>query len=181
MKSVDIIQGIQGIKQRPGKKKEGLSFSRTIIIGADHAGVPLKKYLLPLLIKEGYTVQDKGSFDKNKPDDYPDIAVKVAKEVAKEVLKKKDIRGILICGTGTGMVMAANKVPGIRAAMCYDRYSAVMARHDNDANVLTLRSRQFSKMLAWNITKAWLTTPFSGTPRHKRRIKKLQRLDSRKK
>ena len=156
----------------PQKKGSGI---RTIIIGADHAGIPLKRYLAPRLIKEGYSVEDAGIFDEKKPDDYPDIAVKVARAVS----RRKGMKGILICGTGTGMVMAANKIPGIRAAMCYDLYSAVMARHDNDANILTLRSRKFPPSKAWKITKVWLSTPFSGIQRHQRRINALKRLDSR--
>ena len=144
-----------------------------IIIGADHAGVALKSYLVSRLAKKGYVVKDVGSYDKHAEDDYPDVAVKVARHVATAPRS----RGILICGTGTGMVIAANKIPGIRAALCYDAYSARMAREHNDANVLTLRGRNFSKSRAWKITKIWLAIPFSSKARHLRRIKKIARLD----
>ena len=144
-----------------------------IFIGADHAGTEMKDYIIPRLTKAGFPIEDVGCLRSTIADDYPDIAVKVARHVSKHPNSK----GILICGTGTGMVIAANKVKGIRAALCYDRYSAQMARADNDANILTLRGRNVSKNLTWGITKVWLSTPFSGQERHLRRIKKISKLE----
>ena len=106
-----------------------------------------------------------------KDDDYPDYAFKVAKAVAKH----KGSKGILVCGTGIGMGIAANKVRGIRAAMAYDLYSAKMSRLHNDSNILELRGRKFPYKKNEQIVMAWLKTPFSGGARHKRRIAKLNR------
>ena len=119
-------------------------------------------------------IEDVGSFSDKKPDDYPDFAKIVAKDVVKD--KTGKVKGILICGSGTGMAMAANKVKGVRAAMVYDNYSAKMARHDNDANIACLRGRGFSKEKSLSITKVFLKTKFSKIPRHKRRIAKLNRI-----
>lgn len=156
----------------PKQKKTPLK-KICILLGADHAGVELKQYIYSRLTREGYTVTDQGSFRKNTSDDYPDVAIKVSRTVAKD----SSTRGILICGTGTGMVIAANKIPGIRAAMCYDEYSARMARFDNNTNILTLRGRNFSKEKAWKITKVWLETPFSGKARHTRRLAKISSIE----
>lgn len=143
-----------------------------ILIGSDHAGFILKEKLKDYLQKNKFKFVDFGAFD-DKPCDYPDIAIKVAKEVAKSKYRK----GVLICGTGTGMVIAANKVKGVRAAMCYDLYSAKMAREHNDANVLCLRGRRFSEKKAIGIFKVWINTRFSNKQRHKRRIGKISRFE----
>ena len=143
----------------------------TIIIGSDHGGYQTKQAVMKALAKEGYTIVDIGGYSPKKPDDYPDYA----KEVAKTVAKGKNTMGVLVCGTGTGMVMAANKVKGARAAMIYDAYSARMARHDNDANIAALRGRKFLQKKAIRITKMFLRTEFSKIPRHKRRIKKIEK------
>lgn len=143
-----------------------------ILIGSDHAGFRLKEKIKIYLKKNKFKFVDFGVFD-TKRFDYPDIAVKVASEVAKSNKRK----GILICGTGTGMVIAANKVKGIRAAMCHDNYSAKMARQHNDANILCLRSRRFSSKKAISIFRVWISTKFSNKSRHKRRIKKISRIE----
>lgn len=143
-----------------------------ILIGSDHAGFRLKEKVKKYLQKNKFKFVDFGVFDQ-RPFDYPDIAVKVAREVAKSNKRK----GVLICGTGTGMVIAANKVNGIRAAMCYDTYSAKMAREHNDANILCLRGRRFWDKKAINIFKVWINTKFSNKKRHKRRIKKISRIE----
>ncbi|MAG77629.1 MAG: ribose-5-phosphate isomerase [Colwelliaceae bacterium] len=148
-----------------------------IYLGADHAGVELKEKIKRMLGKWDVKYEDFGSFDKNKKDDYPDFAFKVAKKVAKS--KGKD-KGILVCGTGTGMVVAANKIKGIRAAVGYDSYSAIKGREDNDINILCLRSRKFSGMKNMRIIKAWLTTEFSKDLRHKRRIEKIKKQEEKK-
>ena len=142
-----------------------------IIIGSDHAGYPLKEDLKKFLEKKKIPYEDAGVFNK-KPSDYPDIAFKVAKEVASGKGK-----GILICGTGTGMVIAANKVKGIRAALAYDNYSAKKAKEDNNTNILCLRGRFFSHDTAKKVVSTWMKTKFSGETRHKRRINKISRFE----
>jgi len=144
-----------------------------IIIAADHAGLAMKRYLVPRLVKRGYVVEDIGAAKKDPADDYPDYAAKVARHVAKD----ESAMGVIICGTGAGMAIAANKVRGVRAALCTDEYSARMARSHNDANVIALRGKEFSKAKAWKVTQIFLDTPFSGEPRHVRRIKKIAKLE----
>ncbi len=143
---------------------------KMIFIGADHAGYKTKEYIKRFLDKQGMDYKDVGTDSEKKPDDYPDYAKKVARAVAKDPKKN---RGILICGTGTGMVMAANKVKDIRAALIYDRYTAVKSREDNDANIAALRGRGFGKEKAKQLVKVWLDTDFSKKQKHKRRIKKI--------
>ena len=145
---------------------------KTIIIGSDHAGYKTKEYLKSKLAGKDVIIEDVGGFDPKKSDDFPDFAHKVSHIVSKN---KKTV-GILICGTGTGMVMAANKHKGIRGALIYDNYTAKMARHDNDANVACLRGRGFSKEKALSLVKLFLKTPFSKIKRHERRIKKVSRI-----
>jgi len=139
-----------------------------IIIASDHAGFKLKEKIKKYLEIKNIDYRDLGT-DSLESVDYPDYALKVAEHVAKE----KSRRGILVCGTGTGMTIAANKVKRIRAVAAYDVYSAKMSRVDNDANVLGLRGRFFPYEKVKKILNVWLTTPFSDRPRHKRRIKKI--------
>lgn len=110
-----------------------------IYIGADHAGYLTKEHIKKFLDKKKMQYIDVGTGKPKKSDDYPDYAKAVARQVA------RGNQGILICGTGTGMVMAANKVRGVRAALVYDKYTAVKSREDNDANIIALRGRGFSK------------------------------------
>jgi ribose 5-phosphate isomerase B len=140
-----------------------------IIIASDHAGLRLKEKVKKYLTRKKIEYEDLGT-ESLTPVDYPDYALRVAEEVA----KNKKARGILICGTGTGMTIAANKVKGIRAVAAYDAYSAKMSRMDNDTNVLGLRGRFFPFERIKKIIKVWLDTPFSGEKRHKRRIKKIE-------
>lgn len=142
-----------------------------IIIGSDHAGFKLKERLKKHLDGEKISYEDVGTHSL-KSSDYPDYAVKVARKVVKD----KRNGGILICGTGTGMVIAANKIKGIRAVAAYDDYSARMSRHDNDANVLGLRGRLFPYKKIEKIVSIWLKTPFSAEKRHKRRLEKINRI-----
>lgn len=139
-----------------------------VIIASDHAGFRLKEKIKKYLKRKKIEFEDFGT-DSLQSVDYPDYAIKVAKAVA----RNKDHRGLLICGTGTGMTIAANKVKGIRAVAAYDAYSAKMSRIDNDANVLGLRGRFFPFEKIKRIISVWLDTPFSGEKRHKRRIKKI--------
>ncbi len=143
-----------------------------LYLGADHAGFAVKEKVKRLLDKKKVTYEDLGAYKLNPKDDYPDFALKVAKKVAKE----KDSKGILICGTGIGMGIAANKVKGIRAAMAYDTYSAKMSRLHNDSNILELRSWNFPFNKNEKIVITWLKTPFEGR-RHKRRLAKISRFE----
>lgn len=137
-----------------------------IAIGCDHNGLSLKEALLKDVL-HGHTVRDFGVFSTDSVD-YPDIAFAVARAVASGEYE----RGILICGTGIGMAIAANKVQGIRAAACSDVYSAKMSRRDNDANILCFGGRVIGLGLASEIVTAWLNEPFAGG-RHQRRIDKI--------
>lgn len=135
-----------------------------IAIGSDHAGFELKEKMKLKLEDLGYETYDIGTFDKN-PVDYPLIAYDVAKEVAAGNYDK----GIIICGSGIGVAIAANKIPGVRAATCNDLYSAKMSRKHNDANILTMGGRVVGEDLAYEIAKTWLETEFEGG-RHQRRV-----------
>jgi len=139
-----------------------------VILASDHAGLRLKEKVKKYLARKKIEYEDLGT-KSFKSVDYPDYALKVAEKVA----KNKNTRGILVCGTGTGMTIAANKVKGIRAVAAYDAYSAKMSRMDNDTNVLGLRGRFFPFEKIKKIITVWLDTPFSGEKRHKRRIKKI--------
>ena len=129
----------------------------TIAIGADEAALDLKNLIKAHLEKQGVTVTDFGVYDE-KAVPYPDIAVLVATAVA----ENKHERGLLFCGTGLGMAITANKVPGIRAATCHDTYSAERARKSNDAQILTMGSRVIGPELAKNVIDAWLVSEFQG-------------------
>ncbi|MBI2671225.1 ribose 5-phosphate isomerase B [Candidatus Woesearchaeota archaeon] len=137
-----------------------------IYIAADHAGFKLKEYIKRYLKNKKIKFYDLGTFTDKKRVDYPDYAVKASKKVA----RNKNSKGILICGTGTGMVMAANKINGIRAALAYDKYSAIMARHDNNANVLCLRGRKVNFSIQKKVVNYWLNSRFSNLARHILRI-----------
>ncbi len=137
-----------------------------IAVGADHNGFALKQWLLAGPLHD-YKLRDFGVFSA-EPADYPDIAFLVAQAVAAGEYD----RGILICGTGIGMAIAANKVKNIRAAACSDIYSAKMSRRDNDANILCFGGRVVGPELAAEIVTAWLHEPFAGG-RHQRRIDKI--------
>jgi ribose 5-phosphate isomerase B len=140
---------------------------RTIAIGADHGGFRLKEALKPLIEGMGLQVRDVGVFEE-KAADYPDIALKVAELVAGGTAA----RGIIIDGAGIGSSIAANKVPGIRAALCYDKASARNSREHNDSNVLTLGARLLTESQAEDVLRTWLGTAFGGG-RHQARVQKI--------
>jgi len=142
-----------------------------IAIASDHAGFELKEKLKKYLEELGHEHEDFGT-DSNESVDYPDYALKVAECVA----KKECERGILICGSGMGMCMSANKVPGIRCAACYDVEMARLSREHNDANVLSMAARLTDEKTAKNIVQVWLTTEFSGG-RHLRRVNKIKSIE----
>jgi ribose 5-phosphate isomerase B len=139
-------------------------------IGADHAGLEIKAFVKELFEKKGHEVEDLGPYNQDRVD-YPDFAAKVCEAV----LKYKNTQGILICGTGLGMSMAANKFDGIRAALCHNVVSAEMAREHNDANVLCLGERVSGYGMIKSIIDAWDTHKFQGG-RHQNRIKKVDAL-----
>ena len=141
--------------------------NQVIAIGTDHGGVDLKEILKKDLSDQGYTVIDCGTHTKDSVD-YPDIAL----AVSEQVVSGKAWRGVVIDGAGIGSCMAANKVPGIRAAMCYDYATAVNSREHNDANVLTLGAGLIGVNLAKQIVNTWLATEFGGD-RHAKRVEKI--------
>ena len=145
----------------------------TVAIGADHGGYELKEMLKSYLGELGYRVVDCGT-DSTNSVDYPDFALAVARLVAQGRAR----RGIAVDGAGIGSCMAANKVPGVRAAMCYDQATAVNSREHNHANVLTLGAGMIGPNLARQIVKAWLETP-SGGGRHARRVGKIMEIERR--
>ena len=144
-----------------------------ISIGSDHRGHAQRKFIADSIAKLGHEVDDLGSHSQESSD-YPDIAVQVATQVASGATD----RGVLICGTGIGMSMAANKIDGIRAALCCDVEAAKLSRQHNDANVLCLAGNDFDETQAAEILKIWLSTEFEGG-RHARRVEKIQKLESR--
>ena len=139
----------------------------TVALGSDHGGFALKQALVEHLNQKGVEFKDFGVFCSESAD-YPDIAVQVAEAVACGEYEK----GVILCGTGVGVSIAANKVPGIRAAHCHDVFSAQMSREHNDANILTLGERVIGPGLAAMIVDVWLATEFSGG-RHERRVGKI--------
>lgn len=144
---------------------------KTIYIGCDHAGFVLKGTIIGHLLSLGYEVFDAGTYS-DESCDYPFYA----KEVCKNVLKDKDSLGILVCGTGIGMSMAANKINGIRAAHCTDTFSAMITRLHNNANVLCVGERITGSALALNIVDTFLKTEFEGG-RHQKRVDMMTALE----
>ena len=142
-----------------------------IAIGCDHRGLALKQSVIQLISQKGHSHEDAGSYTAESVD-YPDIALKVAEAVAGGDLE----RGILICDTGIGMSIAANKVRGIRAALCHDAFSAGRARQHNDANILCLAARGDSQAVP-EIVDTFLTTQFEGG-RHSRRLDKIKAMEA---
>ena len=137
-------------------------------LGADHAGFELKSELLPWLESQGYDVLDLGAYDLDPNDDYPDFAEVVGKAVA----SGKTPRGILVCGSGVGACIAANKVPGVRASMCHDSYSARQGVEHDDMNILCLGARVIGPELAKELVTVFITARFTGEERHRRRLEK---------
>ena len=145
--------------------------SNQIVIGCDHAAVSLKETIKRHLEGRGYTVSDTGAHSEDSVD-YPKFGIEVGRAVSTGDVEK----GILLCGTGLGMSMVANKFPHVRAALCNDLFSAVMSRRHNDANVLVLGGRVIGDVLAKEIVDAWLDTPFEGG-RHQRRLDQFDSIE----
>jgi ribose 5-phosphate isomerase B len=147
-----------------------------IYLGADHQGFAMKEHVFAYLAKRGYDVEDVGGKELDPHDDFPEFAQMAALKIIGD--DSPDPRAILICGGGQGMCMAANRFRGIRASVIWDAYEAKMTRNDNDSNVLCLPSRALADTTAtWQqIIDTWLTTPFAGAPRYKRRNAQIDEL-----
>jgi ribose 5-phosphate isomerase B len=143
-----------------------------VIIGSDHAAYDLKEKIKAFLIGRGVDVEDVGCQSEASVD-YPDFGIKVASMVS----AGKFERGILLCGTGIGMSMVANKFPHVRAALCTGLFSSIMSKRHNNSNILVLGARVVGDILAIEIVKAWLETPFEGG-RHQRRLDKFDRIET---
>ena len=144
-----------------------------VALGCDHAGFVLKDVVTECLTQAGHELLDEGTFSAESCD-WPDFAARVARRVTSGEAE----RGIAICGTGIGMSMAANKLPGVRAAVCNDLFTARYSRLHNDANVLTMGARVIGPGLAEDIVSVWMQTPFEGG-RHSRRLDKLSEVERR--
>jgi ribose 5-phosphate isomerase B len=145
-----------------------------LAVAADHAGVSLKEVVVQATRGWGYEVTDLGGNDPTVPDDYPDRALDVGRAVASGQCE----RGVLICGSGVGACVAANKIDGVRAGLCHDSYSAHQGVEHDNMNILCLGSRVIGPALALELVHAFLTANFSGEERHVRRLAKVQRIES---
>ena len=144
-----------------------------IAIGSDHGGYPLNETIISDLTKAGHEIIDFGTHDGTKPDDYPDYARKVGDAVR---LGEVD-RGIIVCGSGVGVTVAANKIHGIRAGLCHDTYSAHQGVEHDNMNILCLGARIVGAELARDIVKAYMGATFSGEERHLRRLAKVDEIE----
>lgn len=158
-----VINKLQELEKFGQEKNE-------LVIGGDHAGLELKKILIEALKADNYEIIDCGTFSAESVD-YPDFAEKVA-----TVVLRHKIKGIIICGTGIGISIAANKIPGIRAALCYNLETARLAREHNDANIIALGARMLDTQLAIDIVETFLTTEFAAG-RHQRRVDKIIQME----
>lgn len=147
--------------------------ARVIAFGADHGGFPLKENMVPWLEGLGYEVMDLGAHSLDPTDDYPDFA----EVVAQAVVSGKAERGIIICGSGVGACVAANKVPGIRASVCHDLYSARQGVEHDELNVLSLGARVVGLDLAKQLVAEFLNARFTGEERHLRRLAKVNAIE----
>jgi len=160
------------ILEVPAEQAAGIAPpARTVALGSDHGGFRLKEALKLVLFSLGLEVRDVGVYEE-KPADYPDLAVKVGELVASGAAT----RGVLIDGAGIGSAMAANKIPGIRAALCYDKASAKNSREHNDSNVLTLGARLLTETQAEDVLRTWIATAFAGG-RHQARVDKITAIE----
>jgi len=143
-----------------------------IALGADHGGFPLKKYIVDAIKSSGNRILDLGTFDET-PVDYPDYA----KSVAEALVGEQAQRGVLLCGSGVGACVAANKIAGIRACLCHDTYSAHQGVEHDDMNILCLGARVIGPALAVELVESFLRARFSGEARHRRRLGKIAALE----
>jgi RpiB/LacA/LacB family sugar-phosphate isomerase len=138
-------------------------------IAADHGGFEMKQQIVALLGAEGHEVVDFGNKVCDSNDDYPDFAIPLARAVAAGVVE----RGVLLCGSGIGASVAANKIEGVRAAICHDDFSARQGVEDDDMNILCLGGRTTGVAVAWDCVRSFLDAKFSGADRHRRRLAKV--------
>jgi len=144
-------------------------------IGADHGGFEMKEQLAKKLAADGYEVVDFGNLVLDPDDDYPDFAIPLARAVATGYVE----RGVLLCGSGVGASVAANKVNGVRAALCHDDFSARQGVEDDDMNILCLGGRTTGIAVAWDCVRNFLSARFSEAARHRRRLEKVKQLEHR--
>ena len=142
-------------------------------VGADHGGFDMKQQLAKLLVSEGHMVVDFGNKVYDTNDDYPDFAIPLARAVANGDVE----RGVLVCGSGVGASVAANKVAGARAALCHDDFSARQGVEDDDMNIICFGGRTMGIAVAWDCTNNFLGARFSGADRHRRRLAKVTQLE----
>ena len=159
------------MKARPAQTRSPHTVRR-VAIGADHGGFHLKAHVIQWLQANGMEVADLGTHSP-EPCDYPLIGYKVAQAVA----QRRFDRGILVCKSGIGIAIVANKVPGIRAAACGDRFDAERSRSHNDANILVLGAEKLSRTEAVRLMKTWFTTSFDAGGRHERRVKQMAAIE----
>jgi ribose 5-phosphate isomerase B len=164
-------RGVKIIELKKGESPAAVSPADTVAIGSDHGGFEMKQKLLPMFEELGLAIRDVGVHDAQAAD-YPDIA----RQVAEVVAGGEAARGVVIDGAGIGSAMVANKFPGVRAALCYDRATARNSREHNDANVLTLGGRLLTVTQAEEVLRTWLSTPFGGG-RHAGRVDKIKEID----
>lgn len=145
-----------------------------IYLGADHNGFEYKAKLVTRLQADGHDVVDCGDLERDQNDDFPQFASQVATSILGD--SDDQARGILVCGSGQGMAMAANRFKGIRASLCWDQEEARSARNDDDSNVLCLSARALDFEATLSVVQTWLSTPFAGAPRFTRRLKELDEL-----
>jgi ribose 5-phosphate isomerase B len=166
--------------ERDMPARGGSAFGGKILVASDHAGFGLKERLIAYLKELGYEVEDKGAFEYNEEDDYPDFIIPLAREVSQ---RPNEIKGIIFGGSGQGEAMAANKFSGVRAALYYGQGQCVvrdedesiikLSREHNDANILSLGARFVTEEEMKRVVKEWLDTPFVDNDRHKRRLAKM--------
>lgn len=167
----DIIVSGTGIFSEKNKEEVIRNMKNIILLGADHGGFKFKEKLKQYLIKEGLTYKDLGAHKEESTDDYPDFA----KKVASGILKKQGSQGILICRSGEGMSVTANRYKGIYASLCLNKKMAEQSREHGNANILCLGADLNTEKELLEITKTWLKTPFSNDTRHVRRLKKIDK------
>lgn len=165
-------RGVKIVELKKGESLAPASPADTVAIGSDHGGFEMKQKLLPMFEELGLAIHDIGVHETKVSADYPDIA----RQVAELVASGATARGVIIDGAGIGSAMVANKFPGVRAALCYDRATARNSREHNDANVLTLGGRLLSVTQAEEVLRTWLSTPFGGG-RHTARVDKIKEID----
>jgi ribose 5-phosphate isomerase B len=143
-------------------------------VAADHGGFDLKEKLVGLLRAAGYDVTDFGDLKREPGDDYPDFVVPLARAVAGAIVD----RGVAVCGSGVGACVAANKVPGVRASLIHENFSAHQGVEDDDLNVICLGGHVVGDAFAWELVKTFLAARFTGAERHRRRLAKVAKLES---